>query len=292
VVVEQTTQHQPTVIQPMGRLGVNQDEDNDTSIDVYADKIDRIIDVDGLQHYNEVDDLSVELFGHRLHEFEDRDYSDLDSFSATNVSTSSLDIKGIVAPGAVATLGKAYLQFFDSHPLADQARSDKSVAEASLIPIVKSLYTYLSDLGFEVSAVRGFDFTKRLEGCSSSIEKWQHLNKTTAISHLAVKVNNLILDPCFKRLGNSVRVDNYALSDFQRLWRTQDVIASQASLSHAQSCDLFSKTAKELQVPTPNYVEPTSILSSSTIRSKKVSNVTRIKLSGGCSDGSKTDIAC
>lgn len=284
VVNEQEPLHQPTIIQPIGRhVEVDTDESDvddtgNTTRIIDVGDVGDVDDSDTLQDYNDVDDLSYELYGHRLHEFEDDDYDDLDSISASKESHSSQDITQRTAPG-IATLGKAYKAFFDQNPTADKARTDSAVAEESLVPIVRALFSYLSNLGFDVTAVKGLDFTKQLDDCSIVITQWRMLHKSTAISHLVVKINNLILDPCFKRLGSAVRVDNYALSDFQRLWRDTSVVASPSNAFQRKQSALFTSSVKSLQIPTPVFTEQL-VAEASETRRVPVSKVTKIMLPG------------
>jgi len=221
----------------------------------------RILDIDDsdyLQSFNDIDDLSKELFGHHLHEFDDQQYDDLDSISSTlPPSVASLSTAGI------GTLGKAYMAFFAQNKVAHDARTNNVIAENDLIPIIQDLFYYLLNLGFDVTVLRGTTFKKALLGCSPAIEKWKMVNRASkSIKHLAVRVHGLVLDPCFKRLGHDVRVDNYPFAEFQRMWTEVDIVASPTELSKSNRAGLFNRPVRDLQIPTPDGVvhpSPTTV---------------------------------
>lgn len=183
---------------------------------------------------NTIDDLSVELFGHHMSEFDVDAYEDLDSLSSDGM-----------------TLGEAYRSFFEKNKKAEDSKASPSVAENYLVSVVRDLFKYLYDHGFEPSVIQGIEFQKPLENASAAIERWKKMTKSQKIKHLVVKVGNLILDPCFKRLGKAVSIDNYPVAEFQRMWKQSDTLATPTPASRLQHSGLFTKPIKELQVPEP-----------------------------------------
>jgi hypothetical protein len=205
----------------------------------------KMVHVEELENYNDIDDLSTELYGHHLNDFDSESYSLLDSISA------AITINEVHRQQRPSTLGKAYSLFLEHHSDVADAKENGDVAENILIPTILKLFHFLVEHGFEPTVLRGSDFTKDLKGCSTAIESWVKNTRNAKIKHLVISINNLIIDPCFKRLGQAVRIDSYPLSDFQRLWRHHDVVASPTLITKVQQSALFSKPAQELQVPTP-----------------------------------------
>ncbi len=222
------------VTDPIARPG-GDDEDDDEVLDKrYKNKV---IDVDALDTYNDVDDLSLELFGHHLDSFEGYD------FDSMNSCVSSTDEN--------LGLGQVYEQFFKQNPQAQQVQQDPELAEKMLIQIVKSLYDFLVKHDFVVDVVSGTGYRNPIDGASKAIRAWQMRNNGAPIKHLAVKVNNQILDPCFKRLGDRVRINHYPLTDFQRIWSMLQKEAHYDPGCPDRSVNnLTTRPAHELQVPT------------------------------------------
>jgi hypothetical protein len=229
-------------------------EHQDPEQEEKTDTSERIIDIEYLQSYNDIDDLSKELYGHHLQEFDEGGYEDLDSLSAGQVMY--IQPNPIVNTGGkeASSFGRVYARFFETNSIAAQAKEDSRIAEENMIKIIQDLFNYLVSLNMSnVSVLSGFVFNKPLKVCSASIEKWKMLNKSNDIKHLVIAVNGIILDPCFKRLGITVRTDVYPISEFQRLWKNIETIAIGSTVDSVQSSKLFTAPASELQIPLPSF---------------------------------------
>lgn len=228
-------------------------EDIDPEQEFNTDEKERIIDVDYLQQFNDLDDLSLELYGHHLQEFDDGNYDDLDSLSKGSIyyQTSLSSNCGV---DTNVSFGKVYARFFDTNTLAAKAKLDSRIAEENLIPIIRDLFTYLVSLNTsDVSVLVGTKFKKPLIESSASILKWIMLNDSTEIKHLVINVNGVILDPCFKRLGEAVRIDVYPVTEFKKLWQDVETIAIGTTPSSIKTSKLFKEREDELQIPLPTF---------------------------------------
>jgi len=121
------------------------------------------------------------------------------------------------------TLAKAYKRFLENNPTARAALKSSSMADQYHVSIVKKLYNFLKSNDFDCEVLLGIGFRKSLVNASPSLmealDLHGHAITTKHIEHAVVKVNQLIIDPSYRRLGSSYETrDNYPARDFATYW--------------------------------------------------------------------------
>lgn len=124
--------------------------------------------------------------------------------------------------GAI-TLAHALEEFIAENSTVRAAQTSKVAADALGTSTVKALYRYLDDLDFDVEILVGKRYLKQLVLPSPRIALMiEELGPRTAAAHLThgvVRVNDLILDLLFQKLGSTYkRYNNFPLMEFEKYW--------------------------------------------------------------------------
>jgi len=121
------------------------------------------------------------------------------------------------------TLASAYRKFLAASKLAAGALKSPTLADQYHVAIVRDLYHFLTDNDFTCDVLLGMGFKKPLVNAAKSITEdlEDHGYSVVAdhLEHAVVKVNQLIIDPSYSRLGTSYETrDNYPVRDFYNYW--------------------------------------------------------------------------
>ncbi len=136
----------------------------------------------------------------------------------------------------ILNLAQAYKAFLKENGIAHRATQDPNVAEANQVRIVKALYHFLLDHDHECHVFQCHSFKRALIGASDKIEKTVReygMDKAKMnVRHLVLRVNQLVIDPCFTRLGNNFTgLDNYPYRELQSYFEGFMQVKQLASLT-------------------------------------------------------------
>lgn len=121
------------------------------------------------------------------------------------------------------SLAKAYRKFLDSSLQAKSAARSAEAAEQFQVSLVKQLYHYFKANDIDCEVLLGVGYRGKLVSPSKELaELIQEMGLTKvakSIEHAVVKVNQLVIDPSYRRLGTEYEErDNYPVRDFYKYW--------------------------------------------------------------------------
>lgn len=121
------------------------------------------------------------------------------------------------------TVARVYQKFLYRHAGARAALANAEAAEATWVSLVKDLYKELKDRDYDVEIVefRGakFSLSRVPTHLARDIKDQGAIQVAKNLTHGAVRVGGLIIDPCYRRLGSSyLGKDNYMLSEVKSKW--------------------------------------------------------------------------
>lgn len=139
--------------------------------------------------------------------------------------------------------GKLVQQFIDENPEAQGSLANANTAEQHCADLPKRLYSFLyeNEVEAELMLARGLKIVPR-DG-STVLMARLNAGKTdkTQVQHLVVKVNSLVVDLCFKRLGTLLPVYNYPLRELQGVFSE---IKPALQLLNKKITSLYSESAE------------------------------------------------
>lgn len=117
------------------------------------------------------------------------------------------------------SLAHAYKRFFEINPKYKLVLSSASAADMMHASVVRDLYKFLVANDLDADVYLGKHYKGSLRDPSPRIEdavkKVGEEAVKKSIQHAVIKVNQLVVDPCFKRLGPGYStIDNFPFREF------------------------------------------------------------------------------
>lgn len=164
------------------------------------------------------------------------------------------------------TLAKAVASFISEDVHVRAAQSSRIAAGNLGTTTVKALYKYLIDLDFDAEILVGKRYLKQLLAPSPSIqllvEEIGHQNAAASITHGVVRVNDLVLDLLYQKIGTTYKqYNNFPLSEFEQYWMYVLDVKSLADMTpdHVKKLIADASKDKNLHLPPVRKPAPTRI---------------------------------
>ncbi len=126
--------------------------------------------------------------------------------------------------GKTLTLGGALRRFIEINPHAHQSQISAVAAGDNNISLVKQFCAFLVKHDFDAEVLVGVGYRKKLvKPCPQLIAQMAEEGAPyvhTQLKHPVVKVNSVVIDLCFLRLGDSYEQSNsFSLKQFNEYWK-------------------------------------------------------------------------
>lgn len=136
----------------------------------------------------------------------------------------------------VNTVARVYQKFLFQNARARAALDNVEAASAGWVSLVKELYKALRDRDYDAEIVefRGakFPLTRVSTRLTQSSKEHGAIQVSKTLTHGAVRVGGLIIDPCHRRLGTGyLGKDNYMLNEVTRKWAEIKNVSKLADLT-------------------------------------------------------------
>ena len=157
------------------------------------------------------------------------------------------------------SLARALDTFIADNPSVRAAQTNRIAAGNLGTSTVKSLYHYLNGLDFDAEILVGKRYLKQLVSPSPSIqiliEEMGQRNAAAYISHGVVRVNDLVLDVLFQKIGATYKqYNNFPLLEFEKYWMYVLDVNSLVEITPEHVKKLVDSAAKERVHQLPNKI--------------------------------------